>query len=186
MKTPFKSVGLVLPLLLAGCFHKDQVAQNQPLAPAIVETPLPTPPPPPSEVPGPATSTQPTPAPKETTPPPKPQEKPLKHPSRHQKTENKPTEVASAAPNAAPEVSAIGQLSSGDPSDMRYETEQSIASVEHGLKDINRQLNDQEQKTANQIREFLKQARTALNSGDVDGAHTLALKAKVLLGEISQ
>lgn len=69
---------------------------------------------------------------------------------------------------------------------MRYETEQSIASVEHGLKDINRQLSDQDQKTATQIREFLKQARTALNAGDVDGAHTLALKAKVLLGELSQ
>ena len=186
MKTPIKSVGLVLPLLLSGCFHKTQVAQNQPLAPAIVETPLPTPPPPPNEVPGPATTTQPATTPKETTPPPKPQEKPVKHPSHHQKPESKPTEVASTTPNAAPEVSAIGQLSSGDPSDIRYETEQSIASVEHGLKDINRPLNDSEQKTANQIREFLKQARTALNTGDVDGAHTLALKAKVLLGEISQ
>ena len=186
MKTPFKSVGLVLPLLLAGCFHKTQVAQNAPLAPAVVDTPLPTPPPPPNEVPGPASTTQPTPAPKENTPPPKPQEKPVKHPAHHQKPETKPTEVASNTPNAAPEVSAIGQLSSGDPSDARYETEQSIASVEHGLKDITRTLNDQDQKTANQIREFLKQARTALNAGDVDGAHTLALKAKVLLGEISQ
>jgi hypothetical protein len=37
-----------------------------------------------------------------------------------------------------------------------------------------------------QIKEFLKQARTALGSGDVDGAHTLAVKAKVLFGEISQ
>ena len=69
---------------------------------------------------------------------------------------------------------------------MRYETEQSIASVEHGLKDINRQLSDQEQKTANQVREFLKQAHTALSAGDVDGAHTLALKAKVLLNELAQ
>ena len=33
-------------------------------------------------------------------------------------------------------------------------------------------------KTAAQIREFLKQARQALTSGDVDGAHTLAVKAK--------
>ena len=37
-----------------------------------------------------------------------------------------------------------------------------------------------------QIKEFLKQARTALASGDVDGANTLAKKAKALLGELSQ
>ncbi len=62
----------------------------------------------------------------------------------------------------------------------------SIASTEHGLNAITRKLNDQEQKTAAQIREFLKQAKAALASGDVDGAHTLALKAQVLLGEINQ
>ena len=84
-------------------------------------------------------------------------------------------------------MSAIGQLSPGDPSDLREQTVESITSTEHGLKDINnRQLNDQEQKTVAQIKEFLKQARTALGSGDVDGAHTLAVKAKVLFGEISQ
>jgi hypothetical protein len=58
--------------------------------------------------------------------------------------------------------------------------------TERGLKDLNRQLNDQEQKTLVQIREFLKQARAALTTGDVDGAHTLAVKAKVLLGEIDK
>jgi len=52
------------------------------------------------------------------------------------------------------------------------------------LNGINRQLSDQEAKTAAQIREFLKQAREALTSGDVDGAHTLAVKAKVLLEEL--
>ena len=30
----------------------------------------------------------------------------------------------------------------------------------------------------------MKQARDALTAGDVDGAHTLALKAKVLLDEL--
>jgi hypothetical protein len=46
-------------------------------------------------------------------------------------------------------------------------------------------MSDQEQKTAAHIREFLKQAREALASGDVDGARTLAAKAKVLLGELA-
>jgi hypothetical protein len=83
-------------------------------------------------------------------------------------------------------VSAIGQLSSGDPADLRQRTINSIAATEHGLSSITRPLNDQEQKTAAQIREFLKQARAALASGDMDGAHTLAAKARVLLGELSR
>jgi hypothetical protein len=83
-------------------------------------------------------------------------------------------------------VSAIGQLSSGDPSELQQRTINSIAATERGLSSITRQLSDQEQKTAAQIREFLKEAKAALASGDVDGAHTLAAKARVLLGELSQ
>jgi len=44
----------------------------------------------------------------------------------------------------------------------------------------------QDQKTADQIREFLKQARAALASGDVDGARTLAAKAKALLDVLTE
>ena len=51
---------------------------------------------------------------------------------------------------------------------------------------MNRTLNDSEQKTADHIREFLKQARAALASGDVDGAQTLVAKAKVLLDELTK
>jgi hypothetical protein len=54
------------------------------------------------------------------------------------------------------------------------------------LNGLTRKLSGQEQKTAAQIREYLKQAREALISGDVDGAHTLAAKAKVLLSELNQ
>ena len=186
MKALLKSAGWLLPLLLTGCFHKTRVAQNQPLVPAIANVPMPTPPPPPGQIPAPTETTQPAKPVEEPVPTPPPPEKPAKHSSHHQRSEPKPTEVASNAASPTPEVSAIGQLSSGDPSDLRYQTEQSIASTERGLKDITRTLNAQEQKTADQIREFLKQARTALNTGDIDGANTLALKAKVLLGEITQ
>jgi hypothetical protein len=83
-------------------------------------------------------------------------------------------------------VSAIGQLSTGGPSDLLHAVQDSIASTERGLNNIGRSLNDQEQKTAAQIREFLKQAKDALNNNDVDGAKTLASKAKVLLSELNQ
>ena len=54
----------------------------------------------------------------------------------------------------------------------------SIASTEKTLNGITRKLSDQEQKTAAQIREFLKQAREALTAGDVDGARTLACQGE--------
>ena len=81
---------------------------------------------------------------------------------------------------------ALGELSSGDPANFRQQTEDSIAGVERGLSSINRPLDDSEEKTADHIREFIKQARTALASGDIDGAHTLTEKAKVLLAELSK
>ncbi|MGA9461864.1 MAG: hypothetical protein WBV28_03680 [Terracidiphilus sp.] len=184
MKAPQKSVAWLLPLVLAGCVHKNDHAQKQPLAPPIVDTPLPTPTPTPAELPPAVVSTPPAQT-AQITPPPEPEQKPVKKPAHHTKADTKTTEQASNT-TPPPEVSAIGQLSAGDPADLRQQTEDSIASTEHGLKEINRSLSDQEKKTVAQIREFLKQARTALTSGDVDGAHTLALKAKVLFGEISE
>ena len=183
MKTPFKSVlFLTLPLLLSGCFHKAEQVQNQPLAPPIEDSPPPAPQPSPTELPPPVVTVPTNQSATSSTSAPKSEEKPAKRVAHHPKPDPKPEQASSAT---VPAVSAIGQLSSGDPADLRQQTEDSIASTEHGLKDINRSLNDQEQKTVTQIREFLKQARTALTTGDVDGAHTLALKAKVLLGEIA-
>jgi spore germination protein YaaH len=113
---------------------------------------------------------------------------PITPPARHKRPAN-PQEAAGAteaAANPNPEVSAIGELSSGDAAEFRRQTEESIAEIERGLNGINRNLNDSEQKTADHIREFLKQAKAALASGDVDGAHTLAAKAKVLLDELTK
>lgn len=186
MKTPVKSVALLLPFVLAACAHKNDQAKNHPTAPPIVDKPTTPPTTTPTELPASAATVPPAPT-AAITPPAEPTQKPPKK-SRHPKQQPeqpKPTEQAS---NPAPvEVSAIGQLSPGASTDLRDQTVESISTTEHGLKDIgNRSLNDQEQKTVAQIKEFLKQARTALDSGDVDGAHTLAVKAKVLFGEISQ
>ncbi|HZL52515.1 MAG TPA: hypothetical protein VFC37_16370, partial [Terracidiphilus sp.] len=107
-----------------------------------------------------------------------------KPPPKHKKPPANPTPDVQQATVGTPAVNAIGQLSSGDPADQRRQTEESIASIERGLNDISQRLNDQDQKTAAHIREFLKQAKAALASGDVDGASTLAAKAKVLLSEL--
>jgi outer membrane biosynthesis protein TonB len=196
MKAHASRIVLVLPLLLSSCVHKTQQAQVQPpLAPPIEDAPLPKPDNAPTNLPPPVISlpdkkkdqpAQPTPPP--TTPPPAP---------RHKKPASKPSQAPSQTPtpsgqtteqaaNAAPEVPAIGTLSSGDTSNQKEETSNLIAETERGLNAINRKLTDQEAKTSTQIREFLKQAKAAMNAKDVDGAHTLATKAKVLLGELSQ
>jgi len=184
MKLHVRGVWLLPLLLLAGCFHFHKTNQNQaaPLAPAIEVTPPPLSIPAPAELPPPA-----APLPSQT-PTTVTQEKP-KTPIRHRKAAPAPPPAANNTQQASagsPSVSAIGQLSSGEPSDLRYQTQNSIEATENGLKAINRELSDPEKKTADHIREFLKQAKAALTSGDVDGAATLAAKAKVLLGELSK
>jgi outer membrane biosynthesis protein TonB len=193
MKSQAKYVAVLLPLLLSGCTHKTNQAQvQQPaLAPPIIDNPPPSPataakptdlPPPVLTTPKPV-----QPATTATTQPPPPPPKP-----KHKKPAPKPAEQPAAATTQqassgqAPSVSAIGQLSTGDPADVKTQTQDSIDATEKGLREIGRKLSDQEQKTADQIEEFLKEARKALTTGDVDGAQTLAAKAKVLLGELTQ
>jgi hypothetical protein len=103
---------------------------------------------------------------------------------KHKKPPKKDTEQV--ATTESPVVPAIGQLSSGAASNLRRDTLSSIDATEHGLNGVTRALSDPEQKTAALIREDLKQARAALDSGDVDGARTLVAKARVLLAELSQ
>jgi hypothetical protein len=176
MKLAAKSVLWLLPLLLTACFHKTSRPQVQTLAPPLGETTQPKPAPTSAELPDSALT-----IPNEPTAPSTQAKEAAKPPVKHRKPATKPVQQA-ANPN--PGVSAIGQLSSGDASDLRRQTVDSIAATERGLNGIGRGLNDQERKTAGQIREFLKQARQALASGDADGAYTLAAKAKVLLGEL--
>lgn len=111
---------------------------------------------------------------------------PKPHVRRHRPADSTEEAANTGLPPAPAVVSAIGQLSSGDPAAYRNETAESINAVERGLNGINRSLSSPEQKTADHIREFLKEARAALASGDVDGAHTLAVKAKVLLDELTK
>jgi hypothetical protein len=177
-----RNVAWLLPFFLTGCFHfhRAQTNQDQVFAPIAN---LPKPPLVHPDLPDDALviPSQPlaTDADMEQEPVP-----PAKHrrPAKPvQQAANTPTE-----PAETPGVSAIGQLSSGEPLDLRLETSDWIAATERGLNGLSRRLSGQELKTAAQIREYLKQAREALISGDVDGAHTLAAKAKVLLSELNQ
>jgi hypothetical protein len=186
---------LTLLPLVQGCDHKDQpIAQTQALAPPIVD-------PPPAKPAADATANLPPPVIGTAVPPPEqvaqkpvePPKKPVKKPKKQAPVTapvvaapEKEKETASAAPTGTPSVSAIGTLSSGASGNAKSQAEDSINSTEKGVNGITRPLSDAESKTAAQIREFLKQAREALTSGDTDGAQTLAKKAQVLLSELNQ
>ena len=185
MKPHFKCASWLLLLALTGCshlpFHRNPPAQAHSLAPflhpsqpiELVAIELP-----PSEVVLPA---QPIYNMREEPQQVKP---PVRR--RRQDKDDSGADSSDVAANATPEVSAIGQLSSGDPAIFRQQTEGAIMAIERQLNSINRKLSDSDQKTAGQIREFLKQAKAALASGDVEGAHTLAAKAQVLLAGLTQ
>ncbi len=186
MRSPAKCAAWLLPLLLTGCFHlhlpfhktspppatlAPPIEPSQPIQVASIELP-------PSAllIPGKPIYNM------------REHAESIKQSAKHRRPAN-PQEAPStpevaASPNTA--VSAIGELSSGDPGSLRRQTEDSIAAIERGLNSIHYTLSDAEQKTIDQIREFLKQARAALASGDVDGAQTLAAKAKVLLDGLAQ
>ncbi len=189
MRSLVKSIAWVLPLLLTACFHKARPINITQYLPPPSTVPMPeiaTFEPPLSEV-----TIASVPLTSDTD-----VEQPPRRPTRHHRSADKnappaadttqqAANIPAPAPAETPAVSAIGQLSSGDSSDSRQQTLDSLAATERGLNEINRTLNDQEQKAAAHIREFLKHAREALDSGDLDAARTLAAKAKVVLSELA-
>ena len=190
MRLAARSVAWLLPLMLTGCFpHKFWHHQDQPPPPPIEAPAIPMPAPPSSGAKPPVVTVESQPP----EPVAEPEKKPAKQPSKRKK---QPVAASPQSPAPVPpdtqqasiesaEVSAIGQLSTGDSPDSKQETANTLTSIERRLNGIKRTLSEQEQKTAAQIREFVKQARKALSSGDLDGAQTLARKARILLSELN-
>src|SRR5580698_9630274 len=182
MKMRARDVAWLLPLFMTGCFFQKQ---PKPAAVALAPPSIPGPRPPLTHPELPASI---------ATIPEIPleldalfEQEPI--PALRKRRPVKPAQQADTTPPPPAEatgVSAIGELTSGEPYDVRRETEDSIAATERGINGLNRNLSGPEQKTAAQVREYIKQAREALGSGDVIGANTLAAKAKVLLGELSE
>jgi hypothetical protein len=191
MKLDARKVAWLLPLLVSGCAHNTNLTQMQQMAPPIEDTP------PavlaPASLPSPVITIPETDKPVVVV-----QEQPAKQPPKHKKPALKapaasPPSGAGGQPgtqvaeNAPPqEVTAGGSFTTPpEASDSKKQAEDSIAEIEKGLNGIAHKLSDTEEKTSMQIKEFLKEARTALNSGDMDAAKNLTMKAKALLGELS-
>jgi hypothetical protein len=195
---------LLLALGTTGCSHKAASPPQQAQAPPLQtgkgtlappettqqqeksEAPLASPLPPPS-------------AQSVPLPPPTPKKVRNKKPKPAPSKSTDTTQTAGSTPavsGATPQVSApgasaspIGQLTTGDSAlgeRTKHETADLIGGTQQGLSGIKRSLSTDEQVTASQIRTFLKQAQQALDTGDTDGAHTLATKARLLLDELTK
>jgi hypothetical protein len=81
----------------------------------------------------------------------------------------------------------IGQLTAGPTQETAGSRQQAVDLIDSTQRGVNslRNLNGDQYKTVAQIRSFLDQAQRALHNGDVDGAHTLATKARTLLDELT-
>ena len=198
------AAAMLLALCAAGCSlrakQNSSGAQAPPLqgtqAPPVIPQQKPETPPQ-STLPQPSAQT----APPQLPPAPKRRVTRQRHkkPSAPASAPNSGTQTASAqtgqsangtAALASPSsTTPIGELTVGDSAvgeQSRNDTVKLIQATEQRLAHVTRPLSAEEQATDTQIRNFLKQARQALNSGDTDGAHTLATKAKLLLDELTK
>lgn len=184
---------LLLVLIAAGCEHKKPVLvmpQQPPPAPA---TPQATPTPAEAE-------TQPAQQPPEAQPAATPAEQPKtaektkpKH-ERHAATKkpgdksdvahnNPPKKIIPAEPAPTPQQISPGPTSTNGGNN-QASTDQLLQGAEANLNGITRTLSKDEEAMRAQIREFIKQSRTATTENDPARAHTLAVKARLLSDEL--
>ncbi|MGA7886436.1 MAG: hypothetical protein WCA44_11895 [Acidobacteriaceae bacterium] len=194
------ALAFLLLALCAGCARKRQPATPPPQAQApSLPTPQQTAALMPPLPPLPAVSPRPvnlnTAVPPETE---RSRRRIFRHHAKPETAGNHAPEAAQPAPQPAPnpqvatgatsDVSPIGQLSTasgdGEPTD-RAAIAGLIESTQKGLDAIKHPLSAREQKTAAQIRTFLAHARDAMKTNDLDGARTLAVKAHLLLEELT-
>ncbi len=182
MRAAVVFTGLLLGV--AGCHHKPVV---QPLPQITQPVALETPPPPenPPLVEAPPVKLPPVPTASAAS----------KIKRERRKKPAQPTTTAAATPPPAPEatpvpaeVTAIGALSSGGDTSPRAQQEAAnlIAANEKRISGLSTQKVEEEKAQISKVRNFQRQAQEALNSGDTEGAKTLATKAKLLLDDIEK
>lgn len=105
-----------------------------------------------------------------------------------------PRTAAAAAPaedtahQPMTDEAAIGDLTAGGAANPQAQQEAAslIRSIESRLNRLPAQTVRRQRAQVNRVRNFWKQAHDALDSGDVEGATTLATKAKLLLDDLEK
>jgi outer membrane biosynthesis protein TonB len=190
---------LLLALMSSGCEHKKPVLV-MPQQPPPTATPQATPTP--AEADARPAEQQPQEAQPTTPAEQQPQagentaEKTKPKHARHT-TAKKPGEKSEVARNSpsrkvipaepSPTPQQTGQISPGPTpagGNTQISTDQLLQSAETNLNGITRPLSKDEEAMRAQIREFIKQSRTATTENDPVRAHTLAMKARLLSDEL--
>lgn len=84
-----------------------------------------------------------------------------------------------------PTVKLTGETTAAQASQQRATTDQLNGSTEENLKKIaDRQLAPSQQEIVTQIQQFVDQSKKAVAAGDLERAHNLALKARLLSDEL--
>jgi cytoskeletal protein RodZ len=84
-----------------------------------------------------------------------------------------------------PTIQFVPGLAPGQAAAQRQSTTQLLVSTEANLKKISsQQLTPPQRESVSQIRKYMEQAKTADGSGDVQRAHNLAFKARLLSDEL--
>jgi hypothetical protein len=84
-----------------------------------------------------------------------------------------------------PTIKLTGETTAAQASQERATTDQLNASTEENLKKIaDRQLAPSQQEIVTQIQQFVDQSKQAVAAGDLERAHNLALKARLLSDEL--
>lgn len=181
---------LLLVLLAAGCQHKKPVLVMPQQTPPATAPPQATPTPAEAETqPAQPPEAQPT-----ATPAEQPKTADKTKPKRHAAAKkpgdksdvahnNPPKKIIPAEPVPTPQPISPGQTPANGGNN-QASTDQLLQGAEANLNGITRTLSKDEEAMRAQIREFIKQSRTATTDNDPARAHTLAVKARLLSDEL--
>jgi hypothetical protein len=99
-----------------------------------------------------------------------------------------PAPVQATAAEPSSETTAIGALTAGGEANPQKKQEAAdlIASIERRLNAFSPQTTDERKAQISKVRNFWRDAQAALQSGDAEGAMTLATKAKLLLDDLER
>lgn len=169
---------------LSGCMRFHKAPKVPVLPPVLTPIPLVTVPPPanPPLIPEPVVDLPPMPIAAAAATPRRERRRLAATP----KNTTAPTEEA--APEPMTDEAAIGDLTAGGAAnpEAQHEAASLIHTIQIRLNALSPQLARRQRTQVNRVRNFWKQAQEALNSGDVEGATTLATKAKLLLDDLDR
>jgi outer membrane biosynthesis protein TonB len=185
-------VALCLSLLASGCQKKPAKIVPAVLAPTIETQPQPQPAAQPA--PNENADTTPQPEPPDKTqqsaqkPKPKPHKpvprKPAQQPQQPASAEAKPEPPKSTTPDNSVQITA--DVPRAAVQSQRQNTENLLRNSEGKLSHINRNLGESEQGMLRQARNYIAQSNQALQSGDIERAYNLAVKASLLANELAK